>query len=320
MKKMRGLVLTAGLGTRLQPLTLARAKAAVPVDGEPLARRTIRWLVAHGIRDLVLNLHHKPESIAAAVGDGADLGARVRYSWESPVLGSAGGPRHALPLLLGASRRSGDAAEADPAFVLVNGDTLTDVDLPAMIRYHRESGALVSMALIPNPRPDKYGGVLLDAERAVTGFTRRGSPGPSYHFIGPQVVNADVFADLADGVPAESVLEVYPRLMRDRPGSVRGFVGDWSFRDIGTPADLLDTSLALAAADGRPDRPRCGRHVRVDRGARVIRSVLWDDVTIGPGAEIVECVLADGVTVPAGARYARSAIVRGPDGLIVAPL
>jgi hypothetical protein len=118
----RGLVLAAGLGTRLQPLTLARAKAAAPVDGEPLARRAIRWLAGHGIRDLVLNLHHKPESIAAAVGDGADLGVRVRYSWESPVLGSAGGPRHALPLLLDGkspelgdapadlSRRSGDAA------------------------------------------------------------------------------------------------------------------------------------------------------------------------------------------------------------------
>jgi mannose-1-phosphate guanylyltransferase len=309
---MRALVLTAGLGTRLQPLTLARAKAAAPVDGEPLARRTIRWLVAHGIRDLVLNLHHKPESIAAVVGDGTDMGARVRYSWESPVLGSAGGPRHALPMLLD--------GRADSTFVLVNGDTLTDVDLPAMIRGHRESGALVSMALIANPRPDKYGGVLLDASGAVTGFTPRGSAGPSWHFIGPQIVHATVFADLADGVPAESVLGVYPRLMRDRPGSVRGCPGRWSFQDIGTPADLLDTSLALAAADGRVDRPRQGRNARVDPSARVTRSVLWDDVTIGAGAEVVECVVADGVTIAAGARHHRQAIVEGPDGPIVAPL
>jgi len=309
---LRALVLTAGLGTRLQPLTFARAKAAVPVDGEPLARRAIRWLVAHGVRDLVLNLHHKPESIAAAVGDGADLGARVRYSWESPVLGSAGGPRHALPRLLDGS--------SEQAFVLVNGDTLTDVDLPAMIRRHRETGARVSMALIPNPRPDKYGGVLLDDRHEVTGFTRRGSPEPSFHFIGPQVVNADVFADLPDGVPAESVLEVYPRLMRSQPGAVRGFVGDWGFRDIGTPADLLETSLALAAADGRPDRPRWGRHVRVDPSARVVRSVLWDEVTIGAGAEIVDCVIADGVTIPPGARHARSAIVEHAGSLLVAPL
>ena len=161
------LVLAAGLGTRLQPLTLARAKAAAPVDGEPLARRTIRWLVGHGVRDLVLNLHHRPESIAAVVGDGSDLGARVRYSWESPILGSAGGPRHALPLLM------------DSTFVLVNGDTITNVDLPAMIAQHRRTGALVTMALIPNPRPDKYGGVLLDEGGAVTAFTaRRAAGGP----------------------------------------------------------------------------------------------------------------------------------------------
>src|SRR5690348_13706455 len=145
---MRALVLTAGLGTRLQPLTRARAKAAAPVDGDPLARRTIRWLVSHGIRDLVLNLHHRPESITEAIGDGSDLGARVRYSWESPVLGSAGGPRHALPLLLD---RSGDGS-----FVLVNGDTLASVDLDAMAAQHRASGALVTMGLIRNPRPDKY--------------------------------------------------------------------------------------------------------------------------------------------------------------------
>jgi NDP-sugar pyrophosphorylase family protein len=305
-------VLTAGLGTRLQPLTLARAKAAAPVDGEPLARRTIAWLVSHGIRDLVLNLHHHAASITAVVGDGSDLGARVRYSWESPVLGSAGGPRHALPLL----RDRSD----DRIFVLVNGDTLTDVDLPAMIRRHRDTGALVSMALIPNPRPDKYGGVLLDERHGITAFTRRGSAGPSFHFIGPQVVNAGVFADLPDGVPAESVMEVYPRLIRERPGSVRGFVGEWTFQDIGTPADLLATSLALAAADGRPDRPRWGRNPRVEPSASVVRSVLWDNVTIGAGATIDECVLADGVTIPAGTELRRSAVVNGDGRLIVASL
>src|SRR5918993_5165129 len=130
---MRALVLTAGLGTRLQPLTLARAKAAAPVDGEPLARRTIAWLVSHGVHDLILNLHHKPETITGVVGDGADLGARVRYSWESPVLGSAGGPRHALPLL-GALPDSGSrnsAAAAAPTFLIVNGDTLTDANIGA---------------------------------------------------------------------------------------------------------------------------------------------------------------------------------------------
>jgi NDP-sugar pyrophosphorylase family protein len=308
----RALVLTAGLGTRFEPLTQARAKGAAPVDGEPLARRTIRWLGTHGVRDLVLNLHHMPHSLTAVVGDGGDLGARVRYSWESPVLGSAGGPRHALPLLLDGLPRG-----ARGTFVLVNGDTLTDVDLPAMLDQHRRTGALVTMALIPNPRPDKYGGVLLDADRVVTGFTSRRAAGAAegFHFIGPQVVEPEAFMALQDGVAAESVMGIYPAWMASRPGSIRGFVSDASFHDIGTPADLLETSLGLAAADGRPDRPRWGRGVHVDGTARVTRSVLWDEVTIGARAVITECVIADGVRIPDGAVITRCAVVRGTRSL-----
>lgn len=314
----RALVLTAGLGTRLQPLTFVRAKSAVPADGDALARRVIRWLVASGVTDLVLNLHHRPESITAVVGDGSDLGARVRYSWESPVLGSAGGPRHALPLLLQGSdggqtgvRPGSDRGQTpwQKTLLLVNGDTLTDVSLDALADQHRHTGALVTMALIPNQRPDKYGGVLLDPRGAVTGFTRRGHPGPSYHFIGVQAAEAEVFAPLPDGVASESVLEIYPKLMAERPGSVMGFVSHAAFQDIGTPADLLFTSLELAAKAGRPDSPACGADVQVDATARVTRSVLWDHVRVGAHAVVTECVLADHVTIPAGTVYERRAIV-----------
>lgn len=315
------MVLAAGLGTRLRPLTLARAKAAAPVDGEPLVRRTIAWLTRQGITDLVVNLHHKPETITAVVGDGSDLGARVRYSWESPVLGSAGGPRHALPLLLSASQ-AGAASKSHTdeggTCVLVNGDTLTTVDLAAMIEQHRRTGADVTMALIRNPRPEKYGSVLLDERQAVTEFARRGTPG--FHFIGPQVIQAEAFMSLQDGVPSETVLGLYPRLIAQRRGSVMGFVTDAAFQDIGTPADLLETSLALAAADGRPDRPKWGRRVRVAPSATVSRSALWDDVTVGDGARLDECVIADGVTIPGGAVYRRCAIARADGELVVVKL
>jgi NDP-sugar pyrophosphorylase family protein len=298
----------------------------VPVDGEPLARRAIRWLVSHGVTDLVLNLHHRPSSITGLVGDGGDLGARVRYSWESPVLGSAGGPRHALPLLLDRSpvtarptqeKHEVSAANRDRTLLLVNGDTMTNVDLRALRDRHRRAGALVTMALIPNPRPDKYGGVLLDDRGSVTGFTRRGTSQHSFHFVGVQAADAAVFEPLADGVPSESVSGVYPSLMTERPGSVIGFVSDAAFQDIGTPADLLETSLALAAAAGREGRPTWGARVEVAASARVTRSVLWDDVTIGTDVELHECIVADGVTIADGARYERCAIVGTQSGLVV---
>jgi NDP-sugar pyrophosphorylase family protein len=108
--------------------------------------------------------------------------------------------------------------------------------------------------------------------------------------------------------------------MANRPGSVRGFVSDAAFQDIGTPADLLQTSLDLAAADGRADRPRWGRNPRVAATARVTRSVLWDDVTVGAGASLTECVVADGVHIPENAVFDRCAIIAGADGLVVAKL
>src|SRR5206468_8841769 len=132
------LVLTAGLGTRLRPLTDVRAKPAIPVAGEPMIRRIITWLAAHGVTDLVLNLHHRPETLTAVVGDGADLSVRVRYSWEPRILGSAGGPRQALPLVA-----------ADP-FLVVNGDTIADVDLSVLAAAHDTSDAIVTLALVPN--------------------------------------------------------------------------------------------------------------------------------------------------------------------------
>src|SRR5581483_12452590 len=113
------LVLAAGLGTRLRPLTDVRAKPAIPVGGEPMIRRIIRALAAQGVDRLVLNLHHLPHTLTAVVGDGSDLGVRVRYSWEPRILGSAGGPRLARAIV-GAGR-----------FWVINGDTLTDVDLAA---------------------------------------------------------------------------------------------------------------------------------------------------------------------------------------------
>jgi hypothetical protein len=140
------LVLTAGLGTRLRPLTDILAKPALPVAGQPLVARILRWLASQGVNDAVLNLSHLPHTVSGVAGDGSQFGIRVRYSWEQPVLGSAGGPRHALPLL--GSR-----------FLIVNGDTLTKVPLSDVIGTHTRSGAAVTMALVPHPAPGRYGGV-----------------------------------------------------------------------------------------------------------------------------------------------------------------
>ena len=304
------LVLTAGLGMRLRPLTDVRAKPALPVAGEPMIRRIAAWLVSQGVDDLVLNLHHRPETLTAVVGDGRDLGARVRYSWERPhVLGSAGGPRLARPII-GAG-----------TFLIVNGDTLTDVDLARLEEAHAASGALVTLALVPNREFLRYGGVQVDAREQVTGFVRRGpAAAGSYHFIGVQVVDGRAFDGVEPGAAASSIGGVYDALIASRPGSVCAVVSNAGFYDVGTAADYWRTSQAFAAMEGRTSSV-VGRGARIDPGARVTQSILWDDGEVGAGAQLDECIVTDGVRVPEGAAHRRTILVAGEDGVpISSPL
>ena len=295
------LVLTAGVGSRLHPLTLVRAKPAVPLAGVPLVTRILRGLAAAGLARVVLNLHHRPESIARVAGDGADLGLTLRYSWEQPILGSAGGPRRALPLL-----------ESDP-YLLLNGDTLATVDLRALWDHHHAHQALVTMALIPNPEPARFGGVLVDGDGWITGFCRRGDPRPSFHFFSAQVVGRSIFADLPDGEPAESVAQVYPRLIAAAPRRLKAFVCDAPFIEVGTPADYRRVHQHLAAAEGvSPWTP--GARAAIDPSARLDEAILWDDVTVEAGARLTRVVVADGVRVPAGLDVADACLVPWPEG------
>jgi mannose-1-phosphate guanylyltransferase len=297
------LVLTAGLGTRLRPLTADRAKPALPVAGLTLVERILEGLSRQGILHVLLNLHYRPETIAGIVGDGSGLGLSVRYSWEVPLLGSGGGPRRAFSLV------------PDDRLWLVNGDTLTDVDLAAMAAEHAASDALVTMAVIPNRSPERYGGVVVSPQGEVTGFVPRGSKDPTWHFVGVQIAERDGFRSLADGVPADSVGPLYRSLIDSRSGAVRAFRSHARFVDIGTPGDYLDACLSLA---GRT--LVAGARVAVDPSARLEACVLWDDVLVGADVRLRRVVVGEGVSLPAGYQADNAVVVRGTDGLEVTRL
>ncbi len=297
------MVLTAGLATRLRPLSDLRAKAALPVAGEPLISRILRWLHHAGVRRVVMNLHHRPETVTRIVGDGADWGLQVRYSWEMPILGSAGGPKRALPLL-----------EAD-RFLIVNGDTLTDCDLQAVAQRHVGSGALVTMAVI---RKEADRVVVAGDDEIVTGFAKRsGDASVGWHFIGVQAVTAAAFAAVPDDAPFEIVKELYPALIARQAGSVRVYRSRAEFLDVGTPADYLSTVDVVSRRERRElDR---GSGTTIDPTARVAHSVLWDRVHVREYAELTDCVVGDDVVISLGASYQRCVIVNGAAGLEVSP-
>jgi mannose-1-phosphate guanylyltransferase len=280
------LVLTAGLATRLRPLSLVRAKAALPVAGQPLVVRILHWLRGAGVTDVVLNLHHRPETLTRIVGDGGDFGVRARYSWETPVLGSAGGPKRAVPIL------------GAPRFLVVNGDTLTTLDLAPLLADHERSGALVTMAGVPNREPKKYSGLLAGADGVLTGVAPRGSSQPSYHYFGVQIVEAAAFETVPPDTPYESLAALYPALNAARPGAVRVLPTDAASHDIGTPLDYYRTSMAFAEREGT-----VAPH----------RSILWEGVELGAGAAVDRCIVTDGARIPAGTSWTDQ-IIRRLDG------
>ena len=301
------LVLTAGLGTRLDPITRLVAKAAVPLAGRTLIERSLARLADQGVTDVVLNLHHLPETITSIVGDGSQMNMRVRYSWEPTILGSAGGPRRALPLL-----------EAE-RFLIVNGDTLCDVDLAQMERAHATSAADVTMAVVANPRPDHYNGILLNAEGRVTGFVPRGpTAAGSWHFIGVQVAEARAFAGLADGVPAETVSGIYRDMLASGTGRLHGFRIESPFIDVGTAHDYLNAALGLAG----PAANAIETGAAIDLSAGLSRTVVWSDSAVGADARLDGCIVA-GARLPAGftardAVLVPASVARGGDNTTLA--
>ena len=288
------IVLAAGLGRRLDPITRYVAKPAVPLAGRTLIERVLDWLAHEGVDDVVVNLHHRPESITSVLGDGAALGLRIRYSWEPVILGSAGGPKQALTLWPGLT---------GPCLI-VNGDTLTTLALAPLIEDHNASGALVTLAVVPNSRSSHYNGICAGGDRRATGFAAAGNAEGTWHFVGVQVVSAGVFETLPAGTPAESVAGLYRDLVLQQPGSVCVRPVDATFVDVGTPADYLAAALRTA---GTGESVVDGAS-QVHRSAVLTRCVVWAGATVGAGAQLTDCVVLSGAHVPAGAVVSGSVI------------
>jgi mannose-1-phosphate guanylyltransferase len=294
------LVLAAGLGTRLAPLSSVRAKAALPVAGRPLIVRILQQLHSAGVRRVVINLHHRADTITRVVGDGAHLGMEVRYSWEPQILGSGGGPARALPLL------------AADRFFIVNGDTLAEVDLPRLADAHAQSGALATLVVAP-ANLEKYNALLADDLGYFVGTAPRGTaslPRSSHgwHFVGVQAVNAAAFAGVDSTQPAEVLRDIYPALAARDAGAVRIDPIAGAFYDIGTPADYLATARRFAAHERQP--LDVGAAACIAPSARIADTIVWDRVTVGDDVRITGCIVADDVVIPAGMQYDRMVITR----------
>jgi len=291
---LAGVVLCAGLGTRLRPLTGLVPKAAVPVCNRPLIRHALGLLAGAGIERVVVNVHHLPEAMAAAAGAAAaELGLDLAISREPVIAGTGGALRQAWPLLSGAE-----------AVVVLNGDVLFDVDLRAALSAHRATGALATMALLPMPPGTSHASVEIDGGGRVRRIAGRFGPGGEeltpWHFPGLHVIAPELLA-LVPAAPFECDVnrDLYPPLMAR--GLVRGLVTHGAWSDLGTPATYLAANLDVAA--GRFPLTRFG----LPAPRRIAASA-----SIDPAALVgEEAVIGEGCLVPAGARLERAVLWPG---------
>ena len=305
----RALVLAAGLGTRLGPLSDERPKPHVPVCDIALIRYAVALLAGHGIVDIAVNLHHKGELIEQELGTGADLGVHVTYSREPEILGTGGGIVRLADFLT-------DGGDED--FFVVNGKILVDADLHAMKARHHRTGAVATMLLKEVPDAEKWGAVETDPDGRVLRIIGQGQRGEARHtamFTGIHLVSPRLVARLPEHGESDSIRDGYLPALRDGE-RIEGMLLSGYFQEHSTPKRYLDGNLN--ALYGRATlRYAPGALVGVDPSARVDGKV-EGPVRIGPGA-IVEAgahvgpgvVLGRGARARAGVRLERVVVWDG---------
>jgi len=303
---MKAMVLAAGLGLRMRPLTLLRAKPALPVLDRPLMQFTLERLARAGVRDVVVNLHHLPESVVEALGPGRRYGLRIHYSREPEILGTGGGPRAVR-----------DFFGREP-FLLVNGDVFFDFDLRALVARHLASGAVATLALRPQPDARSYSPVVTDRRGRILSIAgrpraRRGTRSmfASVHVLDPR---------LLERLPAgrsDSVRDLYLPLLAEG-AHLAGVRCSGAWYDFGRPSLYRDAQLRMLRGRGRGQvlvgsgarvasaaavrRSVLGARSRVAKGARVERSVLWPDAVVEAGARVTRSIVTTGGVVRAAER------------------
>jgi mannose-1-phosphate guanylyltransferase len=324
---MRAMILAAGLGTRLRPITYEMPKPMVPVVNRPVIEHIARLLAKHGFSEVIANLHWFPDLIRAHLGDGSGYGIGLSYSSEETLLGTAGGVRNVRGFL-------GDS------FLVISGDALTDIDLGAMRAFHESHGAIATLAVTPVEDTSKYGAVISGSDRRVQAFQEKPDPAEALSNLcncGIYMFRSEIFdyfpaagqrsaAAAADDPDefADWAIDVFPALLEGdvpfyahrfddywndigsleelRQGNLDGLTGAVTVEPRGEIADGVRTGNPVAE-EGALEGPvlvglgsELGDDVRIDGP-----SVIGDGCRIGAGARLREVIALAGAEIPAGA-------------------
>ena len=292
---MRAVVLVGGFGTRLRPLTSDLPKQMLPIVDRPMIEHVVGHLAAHGVEEVVLSLGFLPDAFLDTYPDGRCAGIPLHYVVEPEPLDTAGAIRFAA-----------EDAGIDEAFLVLNGDVLTDLAVDELIGFHRASGAEATVSLTPVDDPSRYGVVPTDADGRVTGFVEKPPAGAApcnWINAGTYVFEPSVIDRIEPGRRVSVEREVFPAMADE--GVLYGLRSEAYWVDTGTPETYLGVQLDLLDGVRGPARSGVDDAAEIHPGATVRRSV------IGPGAVVAEGSRVCDSVVMAGSRIGEGAVVDG---------
>lgn len=290
---MHAVVLVGGFGTRLRPLTDTVPKSMLTVGNEPIITRLVRQLERGGVTTVTLSLGFMPDAFLAAFPGDRCGDVELRYAVEPEPLDTAGAIRFAA-----------EHGGVEGTFVVVNGDTISDLDVSAIVAAHRSSGGEATLYLTPVDDPSAYGVVELDGDGRVRRFVEKPPPGVTDSNLvnaGTYVMEPSVLDLIEPGRRVSVERETFPALVER--GSIFGFPSDVYWLDAGKPAALLAANLDRLAGryDAGVDHPVTGGTgvdpaASVD-GADIAGSVVAAGVRVGRGSRVNTSVLLSGATI-----------------------
>jgi mannose-1-phosphate guanylyltransferase/phosphomannomutase len=322
--------MAGGEGTRLRPMTANQPKPLLPVANRPIMEHVLRLLRRHGFTDTVVTVQFLAALVRNYFGDGEDFGMHLQYATEEMPLGTAGSVKNA------------EDALRDEPFLVISGDALTDIDLTAMVRFHKEQGALVTVGLTRVPDPLEFGIVIADEDGRIQRFLEKPTWGQVFSDTvntGIYVMEPEVLAEVPTGESVDWSSDVFPALLK-RGAPLFGYISDGYWEDVGTHESYLKAQVDVLAGRVQADiagfevsprvwvaegaevdpeavltGPLCiGDYAKIEAGANLREyTVVGNNVVIKEGAFLHRAVVHNNVYVGQGATLRGCVIGKNTD-------
>ncbi|HHX76951.1 MAG TPA: NDP-sugar synthase [Firmicutes bacterium] len=336
---MKAMILAAGLGTRLRPLTNTVSKPMVPMAGRPCMEHIVSLLRKHGYTDIIANLHYLPEQIKGYFGDGSRFGVKLSYSLEEELLGTAGGLKKVQDFF------------GNESFLVISGDALTDIDLSEFLSFHKATGGLASLALKEVTDPSRFGVVLKNEAGLITAFQEKPAREEAISNLantGIYLFEPAIFSYIPPQTFYDFARDVFPRLLADGK-RMPGYETNRYWCDVGNLETYRESQAAILTGAVQAEIPAAlscaggiflgggvklskeadvtgpcyigngcvieegacitgpavlGPGLLLRRDAMVTNSIFWGGGEIGAAARVADSIIGYGVSIPAGAKVA----------------